>query len=283
MRDHYEVLGVSKSANSSEIKHAYRQKAKQHHPDLGGSEEEIKKVNLAWEVLGDPIKKQSYDLQQSPSKEWSTSSQTQASSWSNWRNSAANAQPGQSNSNRHSSSRTTSREGSSKSYESVGKTTFRKICTCGCRGYPMTHVSWTIDFNRYSTCPARRLRKRCGFYYSDSGTYVSWNPAKTARWTRRNEARRNPEAAKKAKRAKDKARREAAKAEREAFKMQEEEARIRNREVPLSPAEARRRGLTYYKGGPCKYGHDSLRDLKSNCLRCRELEKLRRAAEKLSR
>ena len=65
-------------------------------------------------------------------------------------------------------------------------------------------------------------------------------------------------------------RREAVKAERQ----REEEMRIKNGSEPLSPAEARRRGLKFYRGKPCKYGHDSLRDLKSNCLRCRELEKL---------
>ena len=178
--------------------------------------------------------------------------------------------------------RSASNAGSSRGYQSVKKTTFREICTCGCRGYPMTHVSWTIHFSRYSTCPARNLRKRCGFYYNNSGTYVSRNAAKTGNWTRRNEARRNPEAARKAKRAKEKAKREAAKAERNAEKKREEEARIRNREDLLSPAEARRRGLAYYRGRPCKYGHDSLSDLNSNSLRCRELEKLERVPKKMS-
>ena len=49
--------------------------------------------------------------------------------------------------------------------------------------------------------------------------------------------------------------------------------------APLSPAEARSRGLKHYRRKPCKYGHDSLRDLKGNCLRCREFESLQRASE----
>ena len=176
-----------------------------------------------------------------------------------------------------------SNAGCSRGYESVHKTKFREICTCGCRGYPMTHVTWRIDFSRYSTCPARNLRKRCGFYYSDSGTYVSWNAAKTTSWTRRKEARRNPEVAKKAKKATEKAKREPAKATRKVIQKKEEEARIKNREEPLSAAEARRRGLKFYRGTRCNYGHDSLRDLKSNCLRCRELEKLKKASINRSR
>ena len=283
MRNHYEVLGISRSATFLEIKSAYRQKAKQHHPDLGGSEEEIKQVNHAWEILGDPVKKQAYDLLPDPSRQWSTSSNSKTSSWSAWQSSATNAWSRTTDSSERSSRASTSNAGSSRAYESVHKTTFREICTCGCRGYPMTHVTWRIDFSRYSTCPARNLRKRCGFYYSDSGTYVSWNAAKTASWTRRKEARRNPEAAKKAKRAIEKAKREAAKATRKAIQQKEEEARIKNREEPLSAAEARRRGLKFYRGTRCKYGHDSLRDLKSNCLRCRELEKLKKASINRSR
>ena len=264
----YEVLGITRTATPSEIKSAYRQKAKQHHPDLGGSEEAIKRVNLAWEVLGDPAKKQNYDQQQAAPRQ--SSSDTYA--WSR--------APGPS---RRSSRRSASTAGTSRGYESVSRTTFRDICTCGCRGYPLGRMSWKIELSQYGTCPARKLRKRCGFYYSDSGGYVSEDGAKAQRWARRNEARRDPEAAEKARkendRARGKARRDAANAERDAKKKKKEEVRIRNGEDPLSPAEARRRGLKHYRSKPCKYGHDSLRDLKGNCLRCRELERLQRASE----
>ena len=264
----YEVLGIIRTATPSEIKSAHRQKAKQHHPDLGGSEEAIKRVNLAWEVLGDPAKKQNYDLREAPHRQ----SPSDTYAWSR--------PPDPS---RRSTRGADSTAGTSRGYESVSKTTFRDICTCGCRGYPFGSMSWKIDLSQYGTCPARKLRKRCGFYYSDSGGYVSEDGAKTQRWARRNEARRDPEAAEKARNEKDrvrsKSRRDAANAERDAKKKKEEETRIRNGEDPLSPAEARRRGLKHYRSKSCKYGHDSLRDLKGNCLRCRELESLQRASE----
>ena len=146
----------------------------------------------------------------------------------------------------------------------------------------MTHLSWSIDYRKYSACPARKLRKSCGFYYSDSGTYVSWNAAKTSRWEKRRHARQNPAAAKEAKYAKEKAKRAKEKEYRDSELHHAEELRIKYRLEPLSPAEARRRGLKFYRGKPCKFGHNSLRDLKSNCLRCREIEKLKRASEKIS-
>ena len=64
-RDYYDILGCSKSSSETEIKKAYRTKAKELHPDRNSdkknAEEDFKLVNEAYEVLKDPNKKAAYD------------------------------------------------------------------------------------------------------------------------------------------------------------------------------------------------------------------------------
>ena len=64
-RDYYEVLGVSKSADASELKKAYRKLAVQYHPDRNpddkSAENKFKEAAEAYEVLSDPDKKARYD------------------------------------------------------------------------------------------------------------------------------------------------------------------------------------------------------------------------------
>lgn len=63
-KDFYEVLGVGKSAGADELKKAYRQKARLHHPDVDktpGANEKFKEINEAYQVLSDPQKKAAYD------------------------------------------------------------------------------------------------------------------------------------------------------------------------------------------------------------------------------
>ena len=64
-RDYYEVLGVNKNATDEEIKKAYRKKAIEFHPDKNPgnkeAEEKFKEAAEAYDVLGNPQKKQRYD------------------------------------------------------------------------------------------------------------------------------------------------------------------------------------------------------------------------------
>lgn len=60
--DLYQILGVSKSASSNEIKKAYHRLAKEFHPDKNPEEgERFKEISFAYEVLSNPEKKEIYD------------------------------------------------------------------------------------------------------------------------------------------------------------------------------------------------------------------------------
>ena len=59
--DHYHTLGLRRRASQKQIKKAYRDLAKQHHPDKGGDPEKFAAVAAAYEVLGDDVKRRRYD------------------------------------------------------------------------------------------------------------------------------------------------------------------------------------------------------------------------------
>ncbi len=69
MPDHYEVLGVDRTASAEEIKKAYRRLARELHPDVNPSaeaSERFKQVTHAYDVLSDPNERQQYDLGPQP-------------------------------------------------------------------------------------------------------------------------------------------------------------------------------------------------------------------------
>lgn len=64
-QNYYDLLGVNKSASEKEIKTAYRRMARKLHPDVNPDDEraqdQFKKVNEAYEVVGDPARRKDYD------------------------------------------------------------------------------------------------------------------------------------------------------------------------------------------------------------------------------
>lgn len=65
MDDYYATLGVQKNATEDEIKKAYRNLAFKYHPDRNpgdkSAEENFKKINEAYSILGDKSKRAQYD------------------------------------------------------------------------------------------------------------------------------------------------------------------------------------------------------------------------------
>lgn len=63
--DFYRILGVSREASNDVIKKAYRKLVFEHHPDRNpnnkDAETKIREINEAYEVIGDPESRRSYD------------------------------------------------------------------------------------------------------------------------------------------------------------------------------------------------------------------------------
>ncbi len=61
MIDPYAMLGVERDADEAAIKTAYRQVAKTAHPDQGGDVEAFGKLQAAYDLLRDPVRRKIFD------------------------------------------------------------------------------------------------------------------------------------------------------------------------------------------------------------------------------
>jgi curved DNA-binding protein len=89
-KDYYQTLGVDKKATEKDIKRAYRDLAKKHHPDRNPgdkkAEEKFKAINEAYQVLSDPEKRARYDQLGSAYGDWQQrGSGAGGFNWDEWR------------------------------------------------------------------------------------------------------------------------------------------------------------------------------------------------------
>ncbi|MBX3113741.1 MAG: DnaJ domain-containing protein [Fimbriimonadaceae bacterium] len=64
MPTHYQVLGIPQKSNIKEVREAYHRLARAYHPDVNSEKdahETMARINNAFEVLGDPVRRSEYD------------------------------------------------------------------------------------------------------------------------------------------------------------------------------------------------------------------------------
>lgn len=61
MIDPYQMLGIDRDAQEPAVKAAYRTKAKTAHPDQGGDPGEFERLQAAYDLLKDPVRRKVYD------------------------------------------------------------------------------------------------------------------------------------------------------------------------------------------------------------------------------
>jgi curved DNA-binding protein len=85
-KDYYRILSIPRDADSATIKRAYRNLARQYHPDLNGgnpeAEHKFKEISEAYSVLSDAGKRRAYDQH---GVDWQQRSESQDNfNWSGW-------------------------------------------------------------------------------------------------------------------------------------------------------------------------------------------------------
>jgi curved DNA-binding protein len=98
-KDYYQILGVGRDADASEIKRAYRKLAMQYHPDQNPdnpeAEEKFKDLNEAYQVLSDTDKRAHYDRLGSAYQSWQQQGGSRAGGGFDWNQWGMGGQPGQ--------------------------------------------------------------------------------------------------------------------------------------------------------------------------------------------
>lgn len=95
-KDYYRILGVSRQATDKEIKQAYRQLARQFHPDVNPdptAEDKLKEINEAYAVLSDAEKRRRYDDLGNLYNDWQKRGDSANFDWSRWTQSASRQSP----------------------------------------------------------------------------------------------------------------------------------------------------------------------------------------------
>jgi curved DNA-binding protein CbpA len=77
-RNPYAELGADVDADRRTIRGAYLAKARSHHPDLGGDVRAMARINEAFELLSDPVRRAAYDAQHGT---WVRREKSHAPSW----------------------------------------------------------------------------------------------------------------------------------------------------------------------------------------------------------
>lgn len=62
-KDYYKILGANERTTARDLERLYKRMAARHHPDRGGSEEEMKTLNEAYSVLRNQESRDEYDAQ----------------------------------------------------------------------------------------------------------------------------------------------------------------------------------------------------------------------------